>query len=96
MLVSNWACKDGGDDYTGTKEEMTALLNSWKKEGIQQGVRYTVIPYNGENGIPPAFPNQPENSRDQVALLVLLAVIVLTVYLPTEETSRLREFCKRL
>jgi hypothetical protein len=64
MLVSNWACKDGGDDYTGTKEEMTALLNSWKKEGIQQGVRYTVIPYNGENGIPPAFPNQPENSRN--------------------------------
>jgi len=63
IVVVNWAGENGGDDYKGTQQEMKTLINNWKKEGVPQNVRYTVIPYNGENGVPPAFPSQPENAR---------------------------------
>ena len=62
-LSTEWCCQ-GGKNYTGNKEDLTKLVNSWKKEGIPSNVRYTVIPYNGENGTPPAFPAQAENPRN--------------------------------
>ena len=70
MLTVDWACKDGGDDYIGTEEEMKTLVNTWKREREIEGyppgmnVRYSVIPYNGENGNSPAFPVQYESSRN--------------------------------
>jgi len=68
MLTVDWTCKDGGDDYTGTEEEMKTLVNAWKREieikGYPLNVRYSVIPYNGENGKAPAFPVQYESSRN--------------------------------
>jgi len=28
MLTVNWTCKNGGDDYIGTEEEMKTLVNA--------------------------------------------------------------------
>ncbi|VVB55161.1 Uncharacterised protein [uncultured archaeon] len=65
IVTSEWACENGGDDYTGTQEEMTALVNTWKDEqNTLSNVRYTVIPYISVNESPPPFPTPPENSRN--------------------------------
>ena len=59
-LSTEWA-NDGTKNFVGTKEEMTTLVRCWN---VPQGYKYTVIPYNGENGVPPPFPSQPENPRN--------------------------------
>lgn len=43
----HWACKNGGDDITGTKEEMDAWVADALRvnEGPLPGVRYAVEPY---------------------------------------------------
>ena len=64
MLTVNWACKDGGDDYTGTQEEMKTLIKTWETEEHTPNVRYTVIPYTQACGEFPCFPNPPENPRN--------------------------------
>jgi hypothetical protein len=63
--ILNWACENGGNDYTGTREEMTALVTTWNKEqGVLLNVRYSVIPYTQACGEHPCFPNPPENPRN--------------------------------
>ena len=64
MVTVHWACENGGDDYTGTREEIEAQVATWKREGIPPNVRYDVILYTGEIGNPPAFPSPPANSRN--------------------------------
>lgn len=64
MTTVEWACENGGDDYTGTMAEMCNLIDKWKREGIPPNVRYTVTTYTGEDGKPPEFPKPPENSRN--------------------------------
>ena len=59
MLITHWACKDGGDDYIGTQKEMEDLIETWKQEGILPNIRYTVIPYTQACGEFPCFPNPP-------------------------------------
>lgn len=64
MLTTEWACENGGDDYTGTQEEMKAIIHTWITEGVPKNVRYQAIPYSGQDGIPPKFPAPPENARN--------------------------------
>ena len=64
MLTVDWACENGGDDYTGTQEELKDLIAIWNSECTPKNVRYTVIPYTGNEGNPPPFPSQPENPRN--------------------------------
>ena len=72
VVTIHWGCKDGGDDVTGTKEEMTALIEQWNKENTERGAtpgmsaHYDVIPYKGEDGKPPPAPVKrwPDNPRN--------------------------------
>jgi hypothetical protein len=71
ITTVNWACENGGDDRVGTFAELYDLVQQWRivnnKEGVDEGVKYDIIPYTGENGKPPPFSKlqyeNPRNSR---------------------------------
>lgn len=72
ITTNQWACENGGDDITGTEEEMLA----WVAQAIRENggplphLRYTVEPYNGEDGRPPGVTDADLDSihRERAAL----------------------------
>ena len=47
MTYVCWATVDGGDDLTGTREEMEARAAEWRAEGLP-GMQYEVVPYDND------------------------------------------------
>jgi hypothetical protein len=60
IVVVNWGC------VTGSREEMKALLKKWKEtsEDSMKNIRYDVVPYTGQDGSAPPFPQAVENPRN--------------------------------
>jgi hypothetical protein len=79
IVVVNWGCVKCehstrrlypsfclASDCTGSREEMKALLKKWKEtsEDSMKNIRYDVVPYTGQDGSAPPFPQAVENPRN--------------------------------
>lgn len=61
VTLTHWACENGGDDITGTREELEAKVAGWKAEwerktsGVPNPVRFRVLPYKKEKQSMPDY-----------------------------------------